>query len=121
MPDILKYIVAEPATEEDPNGHLLTLEEWTPKIAEQRAREQQLALTPKHWEVIYFLRRHYMQQGPAQHARELVAALDNRFAKEGGRKYLYQLFPGGPVKQASAIAGLPAPADATDRSFGSVQ
>ncbi len=36
-------------------------------------------------------------------------------------KYLYGRFPGGPVAQCSRIAGLEAPAGASDFSYGSVQ
>jgi tRNA 2-thiouridine synthesizing protein E len=35
-------------------------------------------------------------------------------------KYLYTLFPGGPIVQGCRLAGLKAPAGATDRGFGSV-
>jgi tRNA 2-thiouridine synthesizing protein E len=52
--------------------------------------------------------------------RELHDALDENFHGKGGLKYLYQLFPGGPVAQGCRIAGLKAPAGATDKSFGSV-
>jgi tRNA 2-thiouridine synthesizing protein E len=45
--------------------------------------------------------------------------LNERFAKEGGSKFLYELFPGGPVARGSRLAGVPAPSDARDLSFGS--
>ena len=96
------------------------LEAWAPELAEQRARAAGILLTPKHWEVIGFLRAHYKEHGPAAHARELVQALNQRFARDGGSRFLYQLYPQGPVRQASHFAGLPSPADATDRSFGTV-
>lgn len=121
MADIMKFILNETANYSDPQGHLLGLEEWNRDIAERCARELNVELTPEHWEVIGFLRRHYKEHGPVQHARELVRALDQRFAQAGGRKHLYQLFPQGPVRTASRIAGLPVPADAADPSFGSIQ
>ena len=47
--------------------------------------------------------------------------LEEEFAEQGGRKYLYRLFPGGPVSQGSRIARLPLPAYSSDRSCGSVE
>ncbi len=55
------------------------------------------------------------------HSRELHDALDEKFHIKGGMRYLYTLFPGGPVAQGCRLAGLPIPAGAIDRSFGSVQ
>jgi tRNA 2-thiouridine synthesizing protein E len=120
MADILKFILNETANKTDPEGHMFGLEPWSPELAEERARAAGLTLTPRHWEVIGFLRAHFKEHGAAAHARELVQALNQRFALEGGGRFLYQLFPGGPVHQASYFAGLPVPADATDKSFGTV-
>jgi tRNA 2-thiouridine synthesizing protein E len=120
MADILKFILNETANKTDPEGHMFGLEAWSPELAEARARTAGIALTPRHWEVIGFLRAHYKEHGPVAHARELTQALNQRFALEGGSRFLYQLFPGGPVHQASHLAGVPAPADTTDRSFGTV-
>ncbi len=53
--------------------------------------------------------------------RELHDALDERFHARGGIRYLYELFPGGPIAQGCRLAGLTPPAGAEDRSFGSVQ
>jgi len=121
MPDIMKFIVNERANQTDPEGHLIGLEEWNKAVAEQHAREENIALSPEHWEVLGFLRDHFRKQGPTRCAREVSDALEKRFGPKGGRKYLYQLFPGGPVGQASRIAGLPVPADAADESFGSTR
>lgn len=121
MADIMKFILNETANFSDPQGYLLGLEEWNRDVAEKYAREEGIELTPEHWEVVGYLRTHYKEHGPVQHARELVRALDARFARNGGSKHLYQLFPGGPVRQASRIAGLPAPPGAVDPSFGTAQ
>jgi len=120
MADILKFIVNETANKTDPEGHMFGLEAWSPELAESRAKQAGIVMTPRHWEVIGFLRAYYKEHGPVAHARELSQALNHRFALEGGSRFLYQLFPGGPVSQASHLAGLPVPGDAADRSFGSI-
>ena len=52
--------------------------------------------------------------------RELVDAMNERFHARGGNRYLYLLFPGGPVAQGCEIAGLRVPSGSVDKSFGSV-
>jgi tRNA 2-thiouridine synthesizing protein E len=54
-------------------------------------------------------------------ARELHDALEEKFHVKGGMRYLYVLFPGGPIAQGCRLAGLPTPTGAVDLSFGSVQ
>ena len=121
MSDIGKYIVDQGAVFMDPAGNLVELEPWDEKIAEQRAAELGISLTEPHWQVVRFLRHHYQCNGLVRHSRELVEDLDTLFADKGGRRYLYSLFPRGPVVQGTYIAGLPRPPGATDNSFGSVE
>ncbi len=52
--------------------------------------------------------------------RELHDALDEKFHRQGGRKYLFGLLPGGPVAQGCRLAGLQPPARAVQSGFGSV-
>ncbi|UCH53868.1 MAG: TusE/DsrC/DsvC family sulfur relay protein [Pseudomonadota bacterium] len=121
MADISKYIVNPGDELADPKGYLLDLDEWSEEVAIRRAVADGVKLTNQHWAVLRFLREYYAQHGPGEHAREISKALEARFAREGGRKHLYTLFPKGPVNQASRFAGLPVPADATDPSFGSTR
>jgi tRNA 2-thiouridine synthesizing protein E len=95
---------------------------WTRADATGAAREEGLTLTDVHWEAIRAMQSYY-----ACHAddttltlRELHDALEEHFHHRGGLKYLYTLFPGGPIAQLSRLGGLVAPANAIDRSFGSV-
>lgn len=119
MLDILQTIDQESVKKHDPHGFMSDLEKWSVQMAENMAREEGLTLTPEHWEVIHLLRQHYMLHGPSK-TRDLMEGLEEHFLPRGGMKRLYQLFPRGPVLQASRIAGLPAPANAADLSFGSV-
>lgn len=119
MPDINKFIGNEQAAEEDPEGHLLVLEPWSEDVAGTLAASEGVALTARHLDVLRFLRERYRERGPNDSAHEIMQALEARFDHTGGKKALYQLFPGGPVGQGSRLAGLPAPPGARDRSFGS--
>jgi len=95
---------------------------WTPEGAASTATAEGLALGEDHWEALRALQSYFARHAgePAFHARELLDALDEKFHVKGGLRYLYQLFPGGPVAQGCRIAGLKAPAGATDKGFGSV-
>jgi len=92
---------------------------WSREKAETAAASEGITLTADHWKVIDMLRQLYLERGPAPHARMLSGLLNDAFAEQGGSKYLYQLFPGGPVTQGSRLAGVPSPRDAKDLSFGS--
>jgi tRNA 2-thiouridine synthesizing protein E len=95
--------------------------DWTPALAAESARREGLELGEGHWEALRALQEYYAKhEATAVNLRELHDALDEKFHRQGGIRHLYQLFPGGPVAQGCRIAGLKAPAGATDRGFGSV-
>lgn len=119
--DINKFIRRDEAVDREMDGYLLDLPEWDEQEAERLAREEEITLTPDHWTVVKFVREHYIHNGRARSGRVLSAVLDEEFAHRGGRRWLYQLFPRGPVAQSSRIAGLPLPPYTIDRSFGSVE
>lgn len=94
---------------------------WTEDTARATAHAEGIELSDPHWEVIRFLRVHYQNVGAKMPpAHELSQTLEERFAEQGGLRYLYELFPGGPLNQGGRIAGIAVPTDATDPSFGSV-
>jgi TusE/DsrC/DsvC family sulfur relay protein len=95
--------------------------DWTREAAVKMARREGLEPANDHWETVRALQEYYARhQDGALNLRELHDALEEHFHTKGGRKYLYELFPGGPVAQGCRIAGLKAPAGATDKGFGSV-
>jgi tRNA 2-thiouridine synthesizing protein E len=96
-------------------------EGWTPALALESARREGLELDEARWEVLRALQEYYARhEATAVHLRELHDALEEKFHRQGGIRRLYLLFPGGPVAQGCRIAGLKAPAGATDKGFGSV-
>jgi len=97
------------------------LPEWSEEIAADLAAKEGLRLSAEHLEVIHLLRDHYRFHGHDMSGTRLLRALEEPFGRRGGRKHLFELFPGGPISQGSRLAGLPAPPYSKDLSFGSVQ
>ena len=94
---------------------------WTREVALKAARREGIEPNSDHWTVVRALQDYYFRhQDSTLNLRELHDALDEHFHAKGGRKFLYEIFPGGPVAQGCRIAGLHAPAGATDKGFGSV-
>jgi tRNA 2-thiouridine synthesizing protein E len=88
----------------DPEGFLLNVNDWTPELAAEIARENGIdELSERHWLVVNFMRDRYLATGSAPSVRSL--------GKESGVpiKELYQLFPKGPAKLAAKIGGIPKP------------
>ena len=106
-------------TQNDPEGNMFGLAPWSPMFAQRQAEAEGVFLTDEHWEIIMYMRERYRTTGPATSAREIMRELEEKFS-EHGRRSLYQLFPGGPVSQASRIGGVPLPPYSSDPSFGSV-
>ncbi len=97
-------------------------EAWNPDIARARAEEYDIELQQDHWAAIRALQEFFVRNTePTVNPRKIHDALNEKFHSKGGIKYLYQLFPGGPVNQGSQIAGLTPPAGSLDKGFGSVQ
>ncbi|MCE2573184.1 TusE/DsrC/DsvC family sulfur relay protein [Motilimonas eburnea] len=95
----------------DKQGYLLDLNQWTPELAELIAEQEKIELSPAHWEVIMFVREFYVEYNTSPAVRALVKAMANKFGPEkGNSRYLFKLFPQGPAKQATKLAGLPKPA-----------
>ena len=95
------------------------IDQWSEARVREAATKDDLPLTDEHFAVIRFLQNLYIQRGRAPHARLVSTMLNKEFDSKGGSQYLYRLFPGGPVAQGSRLAGVPAPHDTQDRSFGS--
>lgn len=93
---------------------------WRPEQAAEQAAAQGLTLGDDHWAVLRALQDYYARhEGARVNTRELHDALDERFHISGGLRYLYELFPGGPLAQGCPLAGLEPPPGSSDKGFGS--
>ena len=84
-------------------GYLEDMTQWNEDIAKEIANEVGIELTEKHFEVLNYLRE----------KTEAGEALTIRKVGKSGItdiKGLYVLFPKGPLKFSSKIAGIPKPA-----------
>jgi len=91
------------------DGYLHNLADWTPEVAEELARRQDIILTAAHWEIISLVREFYLQYNASPAIRTLVNAIKQQYGEQKGNSiYLHKLFPGA-AKQVTNIAGLPKP------------
>tara|TARA_B100001750_G_C15366903_1_gene525234 strand:+ start:204 stop:536 length:333 start_codon:yes stop_codon:yes gene_type:complete len=96
--------------ETDEEGYLANLNDWEKEVATVMAEAEDLELSDDHWEIINFLREYYEEYQIAPAVRVLTKAVGKKLgADKGNSKYLYELFPYGPAKQACKFAGLPKP------------
>ena len=96
--------------ETDEEGYLTNRSDWTEELAKEMARLDSCELSENHWEVLSFLRSYYDEYQIAPAVRVLTKAIGKKLgADKGNSKYLYELFPYGPAKQACKYAGLPKP------------
>jgi tRNA 2-thiouridine synthesizing protein E len=88
--------------EVDKEGYLKHADEWTPDIAREIAALHNIELSEKHFAVVQWLRNRYFERVPLTIRRVGASGLVDI-------KTFYQLFPGGPLKISSKIAGIPKP------------
>lgn len=96
--------------ETDVQGYLMNSNDWSEALAMILAEQEDIILTNAHWEVVNFVRQFYQEFNTSPAIRMLVKAISQKLGEEkGNSRYLYRLFPKGPAKQATKIAGLPKP------------
>jgi tRNA 2-thiouridine synthesizing protein E len=86
----------------DKEGYLTDLSQWNAAIAVEIAKEEGVELTEKHFEVLTYLQ---------DQQRKEVALSIRSIGKSGvvDIKQFYELFPKGPLKISSKMAGIPKP------------
>ena len=106
----MAYEVNGKSFESDEEGYLVDIGSWNEELANLIAKDEEIEMTEEHWEVVNFLRDYYNEYQIAPAVRVLIKAVKKKMgADKGSNKYMYELFPYGPAKQACKIAGLPKP------------
>jgi len=96
--------------ETDAQGYLKNSADWQEELAPILAEQEGISLSEAHWEVVHFVRDFYLEFNTSPAIRMLVKAMAKKYGEDkGNSRYLYRLFPKGPAKQATKIAGLPKP------------
>ena len=83
-------------------GYFTDPVQWKKEMAIEIAKKEGITLTDKHYEVLNFIRDKHLK-GETFTIRSI--------GKSGiaDIKEFYELFPGGPLKKAAKIAGIPKP------------
>lgn len=84
------------------DGYLEDFSLWNKEMGEEIAKNENIEMTDRHWEVITWI----------QEQIKADKSLSVRGIKKSGVvdiKEFYALFPGGPLKISTKIAGVPKP------------
>jgi len=98
----MEKTIAQQNIDINEEGYMTDFSQWNKEVATEIAKEQGIEMTDEHWKVIDYIHEKYKNE----------EALSIRGMKKSGAvdiKTFYALFPGGPLKKATMIAGIPKP------------
>jgi len=94
--------------ETNDNGYLLNAQDWTEKVAEAIAAQEEVTMTDKHWDIIAYLRDEYFNNsGNQPNERTILKTMSAKWGTKASSKDMYAIFPQMPSKQGGKVAGLP--------------
>ncbi|UTW61425.1 TusE/DsrC/DsvC family sulfur relay protein [bacterium SCSIO 12741] len=98
----MEQVFAGVSVQVNDEGYLTDFSQWTREVGEDMAQKEGITMTDKHWEVINYLQ---------EQERNEVPLTIRKIGKSGvvNIKEFYALFPNGPLKVSSKIAGIPKP------------
>jgi len=103
----MAYTVDGVELETDDQGFLLE-PNYSEEIVTLIAEAEGIKLTDDHWAVVNYMRDEYKENGHTPNFRNMLKGYSE--VRPGtDSKFLYDLFPLGPAKQAAKVAGLPQP------------
>lgn len=99
----MEKIIAGIPVEVNEEGYMTNFAQWNKDIGNAMASEANIALSPRHWEVISYIQDEFRKEVPLS---------IRKIGKSGvvDIKEFYALFPNAPLKTATKIAGIPKPA-----------
>ncbi len=99
----MEKMIAQKSISVNEEGYLINFSQWTKEVGEEIAKDYNIDLTPRHWEVITYLQNEHKNESPLS---------IRKIGKSGvvDIKEFYALFPDGPLKISTKIAGIPKPA-----------
>lgn len=100
--NVMEKIIANQKVNVNEEGYLTDFSQWNKEIGIEIAKEHNINMTDKHWEVIDYLHQKHKND----------EALSIRGIIKSGVvdvKEFYELFPKGPLKVSTKIAGIPKP------------
>jgi TusE/DsrC/DsvC family sulfur relay protein len=104
--------------ETDEEGYLINPDDWSDEIAEemayQQAQQDGVKLTETQWGLIHYFRDYYQENKRHPTMHKLVESLGKHHGEhfhdhKAYEKFLYELFPHGPIEELCKLAGLPKP------------
>ena len=99
----MEKVVAGKTINVNEEGYMTDLSQWNEEVAKGLAQEAAVELTPKHFEVLNYLQEQYKNDVPLTIRKMGTSGVVDI-------KQFYALFPNGPLKISSKIAGIPKPA-----------
>ena len=91
-------------------GFLVERHAWSEPVGQALAAAAGIELSAAHWEIVHFTRYYYYRFNHLPNNRVFVTAIRKQLGDDkGNSRYLYGLFPDGPLKFACLIGGLPKP------------
>ena len=109
---------AFPRSQPRNSGHQRVQKENVYDGIKKRAATMKIELTEERLEVVDFVLDFYAHCEDCRNARQLMKVMDQEFTKQGGKKYLYRLFPQGPLSQIHELTDLPDLRNQVDNGFG---
>ncbi len=98
----MQKLIASLPIEVNDEGYLTDFKQWNKEIGVEIAANEGITMTEEHWVVITWIQEQYLKN---------VHLSIRKIGKSGAVsiKDFYRLFPKGPLKKASKIAGIPKP------------